>query len=320
MQKRKRKPSRGELHGNSNPRTSVSRLSNRTFDIINITLLSIITLVILYPIYFTVIASVSDPYAVVKGKVIFWFKDFTLDPYKNVFANKEIWTGYANSIANTMIVVVYSLCITISAAFTLSRKDLRGKKFLTAFFILVMYFGGGMVPYYLLIKNLHLMNTRWALILPAGFSVYNMIIAKASIQTNLPEELFDAAKIDGCSIFGIYFKIVLPLSKAIIAVIALYVAVASWSSWFDAMLFINDKKLYPLQYVLRGILIQNQELKIMDTGSLNGEMIQSMMKRKYMAEGMKYSVIFISSLPMLIAYPFVQKYFTKGVMIGSVKE
>lgn len=298
----------------------VSGLSSRTFDAINTALLIVIALVTLYPLYFTVIASVSDPYAVVKGQVVFWFKEFTLEPYANVFANKEIWTGYANSIINTGIVVVYSLCITIPAAFVMSRKGLWGKKFFTGFFLLVMYFSGGMVPYYLLIKNLHLMNTRLALILPAGFSVYNMIIARTSIQVNLPEELCDAARIDGCSIFGIFFRIVLPLSKAIIAVIALYVAVGSWSSWFDAMLFIKDKKLYPLQYVLRGILIQNQELKVMSTGSINGELAQAMMRRRYMAEGMKYSLIFISSLPMLAAYPFVQKYFVKGAMIGAVKE
>lgn len=295
-------------------------LVNRVFDVTDTAILIIFTLIVLYPLYFTVIASVSDPYAVAKGEVVLWIKDFTLEPYKNVFANEEIWTGYKNSIINTVILVLYSLCLTIPAAFVLSRRDLKGKTVLTNFFIIIMYFNGGMIPLYLVVKSLGLLDSRWALILPAGFSTYNMIIAKSTIQNSIPEDMYDAARIDGCSIFRVFFNIVLPLSKPIIAVIALYVAVASWGSWFDAMLYITDKELYPLQYVLRGILIQNQELKIIKTGSMNGELIESMMRRQYMAEGMKYSLIFISSLPMLIAYPFVQKYFVKGTMIGAVKE
>ena len=286
----------------------------------NIFLLTVITLVILYPLYFTVIASISDPHAVQRGEVILWFKKFTLDPYKNVFANKEIWTGYKNSIINTVIVVLFSLSLTMPAAFVLSRRDLKGKKFLTNYFIFTMYFAGGMIPSYLLVKNLGLMNTRWALILPAGFSVYNMIIARTSMQSTLSEELFEAAKIDGCSIFGMFFRIALPLSKAIIAVIALYVAVAHWGSWFNAMLYIQDKDLYPLQYVLRGILIQNQQMDIIDTSGMDGELITSQLMRAYMAQGMKYSLIFISAAPMLAAYPFVQKHFVKGVMVGAVKQ
>ena len=295
-------------------------LFNRTFDITVVIILMIFTLIVLYPLYFTVIASVSDPYAVAKGQVVLWLKDFTLEPYKNVFANEEIWTGDRNSIINTCILVIYSLALTIPAAFVLSRKNLKGRKILTNFFIIIMYFNGGMVPLYLLVKNLHLLDTRWALILPVGFTTYNMIIAKTTIQHTIPEELYEAARIDGCSVFRVFFNIVIPLAKPVIAVIALYVAVASWSSWFDAMLYITDKDLYPLQYVLRGILIQNQELKIVNTGGMDGQLVESMMRRQYMAEGMKYSLIFISSLPMLVAYPFVQKYFVKGTMIGAVKE
>ncbi len=295
-------------------------LFNRTFDIMVAVILIIFTLIVLYPLYFTVIASVSEPYAVAKGQVVLWIKNLTLEPYKNVFANKEIWVGYRNSIVNTCILVVYSLALTIPAAFVLSRKNLKGRRILTNFFIIIMYFNGGMIPLYLLVKQLNLLDTRWALILPVGFATYNMIIAKTTIQNTIPEELYEAARIDGCSVFRVFFNIVIPLSKPIIAVIALYVAVASWSSWFDAMLYISDKDLYPLQYVLRGILIQNQELKIVNIGGMDGQLVESMMRRQYMAEGMKYSLIFISSLPMLIAYPFVQKYFVKGTMIGAVKE
>ena len=295
-------------------------MSDKAFDIINLVLLLMITLVILYPLYFTVIASLSDPYAVVRGEVLFWIKDFTIEPYKNVFANEEIWTGYYNSIINTVLAVLYNLVITIPAAFVMSRRNLKGVNLFMGFFVFTMYFSGGMIPSYLLVKDLGLMNTRWALILPIGFSVYNMIIARTFFQSTLSEELFEAARIDGCSVFGTFFKIVLPLSGAIIAVIALYVAVGHWNSWFNALLYITDKKLYPLQYILRSILIQNQEMNIINTqGMQNAEMVQYFVRRKYMAEGMKYSLIFISSLPMLIAYPFVQKYFVKGVMIGAIK-
>ena len=295
-------------------------MSDKAFDIINLVLLLMITLVILYPLYFTVIASLSDPYAVVRGEVLLWIKDFTIEPYKNVFANEEIWTGYFNSIVNTVLAVLYNLVLTIPAAFVMSRRNLRGINLFMGFFVFTMYFSGGMIPSYLLVKDLGLMNTRWALILPIGFSVYNMIIARTFFQSTLSEELFEAARIDGCSVFGTFFKIVLPLSGAIIAVIALYVAVGHWNSWFSALLYITDKKLYPLQYILRSILIQNQEMNIINTqGMQNADMIQYFVRRKYMAEGMKYSLIFISSLPMLIAYPFVQKYFVKGVMIGAIK-
>ena len=295
-------------------------MSDKAFDIINLVLLLMITLVILYPLYFTVIASLSDPYAVVRGEVLLWIKDFTIEPYKNVFANEEIWTGYFNSIVNTVLAVLYNLVLTIPAAFVMSRRNLRGVNLFMGFFVFTMYFSGGMIPSYLLVKDLGLMNTRWALILPIGFSVYNMIIARTFFQSTLSEELFEAARIDGCSVFGTFFKIVLPLSGAIIAVIALYVAVGHWNSWFSALLYITDKKLYPLQYILRSILIQNQEMNIINTqGMQNADMIQYFVRRKYMAEGMKYSLIFISSLPMLIAYPFVQKYFVKGVMIGAIK-
>lgn len=295
------------------------RISNKTFDAVNIALLIAITVVVLYPLYFTVIASFSDPYAVSRGQVIFWVREFTTEAYKNVFANNEIWVGYANSIINTVVKVLLSLCMTMPAAFVMSRRGLKGQNLIMGFFVFTMYFNGGMITHYLLIRNMGLLDTRSALILPGIFSVYNMIIARTSMQTNLPEELCDAARIDGCSVFGIFFNIALPLSKAIIAVVALYVAVGEWSSWFDALLYITNKALYPLQYVLRSILIQNQELTIIDTGSMDGLMMDAFLRRKLMAEGMKYSLIFISSLPMLAAYPFVQKYFVKGVMIGSVK-
>ncbi len=295
-------------------------MSDKTFDIINVILLVLITLVIIYPLYFTVIASFSEPYEVAKGNVIFYPKGFTLEAYANVFRNDDIWIGYKNTIINTILTVIYNLIVTIPAAYVMSRKGLKGKGALMGYFVFTMYFSGGLIPGYLLVKGLGLMNTRWALIIPAGFSVYNMIIGRTFFMSNMPDELYEAAKIDGCSEFGIFFKIALPLAGAIIAVIALYVAVGTWNSWFNVLLYITDKKLYTLQYVLRAILIQNQEMSIIDVGKMsNTEAVTALMRRKYMAEGMKYSIIFIASLPMLIAYPFVQKHFVKGVMIGALK-
>ncbi len=295
-------------------------MSDRAFDTVNLILLIIITLIIIYPLYFTVIASFSDPYEVVKGHVLILPKGITFEPYTNVFRNDDIWIGYKNSLINTVITVLYNLIVTIPAAYVMSRKGLKGKGALMAYFVFTMYFGGGLIPHYLLVKGLGLLNTRWALIIPAGFSVYNMIIARTFFMSNMPDELYEAAKIDGSSEFGTFFRIALPLSGAIIAVIALYVAVGTWNSWFPVLLYVTDKKLFTLQYVLRAILIQNQELSIINVDSMdNTEAIASLMRRKYMAEGMKYSIIFIASLPMLIAYPFVQKYFVKGVMIGALK-
>lgn len=292
---------------------------DKVFDSVNIILLLIITLITIYPLYFTVIASFSDPYAVAGGKVILWPIKMTLEPYINVLKNDDIWIGYRNSIINTTVVVLYSLALTLPAAYALSKKVLRGRNVIMAYFVFTMYFSGGMIPFYLLIKNMGLMNNRLALILPAGFSVYNMIIARAFFQSTIPEELYDSAKIDGCDEYRTFFQIVMPLSKAIIAVVALYVAVSHWNSWFRVLLFIDKKALYPLQYVLRYTLILNQQLTIVEYENMNIEELENLLRRQYMSEGMKYSIIFISALPMLIAYPFVQKYFVKGVMIGSIK-
>ena len=293
--------------------------SDKLFDTVNIILLCFVGLIILYPLYFTVIASVSNPYPVMRGEVLLYPKEFTLEPYKNVFINDDIWMGYYNTIVNTVMVTAYNLVLTIPAAYVLARRGLKGRNIFMFIFVFTMYFSGGMIPGYLLVKQLGLINTRWALIIPAGMSVYNMIIARTFFQSNLSEELYEAARIDGCNEYGIFFRIALPLSGAIIAVVALYVAVGSWNSYFSALLYVSDRKLYPLQFVLRNILITNQQMKLINTGSLSSKQIESMYRKKIMAESMKYSIIFISSLPMLIAYPFVQKYFVKGVMIGALK-
>jgi len=294
-------------------------LSDKVFDVLNISIMIIVMVVITYPLYFTVIASLSNPYAVYNGQVVYLIKNFTFEAYTNVFENEEIWRGYYNSFLNTGIVVIYSLAITIPAAYVMSRKNFRGKAIFMVFYVVTMYFSGGLIPSYLLIKQLNLIDTRWALIIPAGFSVYNMIICRTFYQSNIPEELYEAARIDGCGQFGMFFRIALPLSGAIIAVIALFNTVGHWNSYFSALLYIDRQSLFPLQYVLRNILIENEQMEVLTIDSMDAGIAESALRRRMMAEGMKYSLIFIASAPMLTIYPFVQKYFVKGVMIGALK-
>lgn len=292
---------------------------NRIFDIVVITILMIIVLIMIYPMYFTILASLSNPYAVSRGDVVWKVVGFTLEPYQNVIRNNQIWTGFYNTIINTAIVTVYNLVLTIPCAYVLSRKVLPIRYILMTYFMITMYFSGGMIPSYLLVRDLGILNTRWSLILPVGFSVYNMIIARSFFQSSFSQELFDAASIDGASEFRVFTSVVLPLSGSIIAVIALYVAVANWNSYFNALLYVDDKRLFPLQYVLRNILIAEEGMSIGDMSSMQVEEIDVILRRQLMAKGMKYSLVFISSAPMMLIYPFVQKHFVKGVMIGAVK-
>ena len=294
--------------------------SDRVFDAINELLLIVLVLIIVYPLYFTVIASFSEPVNVVEGKVIFLPSGFTLDPYKEVFKNSEVWVGYRNTIVYTVAGTVLSLMLTIPAAYVLSKKHLVGRGFISLYFVFTMFFGGGMIPFFITVKNLGLLNKPYTLIVLGCFSVYNMVISRVYFESSIPEALYEAAEIDGCSQIRQFFTIAVPLAKPVIAVIALYYAVARWNDFFTGLIFISDKKYYPLQLILRNILIENQtKISKMDTTNLKAEELLYLTRQAYMAEAMKYALIFISSLPMLIAYPFVQKYFVKGVMLGSIK-
>lgn len=292
------------------------------FDICNYTFMLLILFITIYPLYFTVIASISDPKAVATGEVVWLPVGFTLDSYKQVFEYKPIWTGYANTILYTVCGTLFNLFLTIPAAYTLSKKYLPGKNILMGFFMVTMYFSGGMVPTYLLVKNLGLVNSRWALIILGGISIYNLIVTKTFFSTGISESLYEAARIDGAGEIRTFFSIAVPLAKPIIAVMLLYYAVAHWNDYFTALLYVNDRDLVPLQTVLREVLIQNQSAldpeKMQRTMS-EGELIDSA-KRVYTAYAMKYSMVFIASAPLLAIYPFIQKYFVKGVMIGAVKE
>lgn len=294
--------------------------SSTIFNFFTYGFLILLSIVILYPLYFTVIASFSDPYEVVSGNVMFWVKGFNINSYAEVFKNKEIWIGYRNGIAYTVFGTMLNLLLTIPAAYALSKKFLWKRNLVTSYFLITMYFSGGLLPTYIQVKSLGLLNKPYTLIILGGLSVYNLVVARTYFQTSIPESLYEAAEIDGCSQFGQFFRIALPLAKPIVAVITLYYAVGRWNNFFDSLVYITDSKLYSLQMVLRNILLQSQmALSQIDTSSMEAEALSDAVQRAYIAEAMKYSIIFIASLPMLIAYPFVQKYFVKGVMVGSVK-
>ncbi len=272
-----------------------------------------ISAVILYALWFVVIASVSDPNRVASGEVLFLPKGITLEGFKYIFRDKRIWTGYRNTILYTTVGTLIGLFITIPAGYALSKKDMVGKGIIMKLLVFTKYFSGGLIPTYLVVKRLHLVNTPYVLMIMGSFSVFNLILCRTFFINTLPQELQEAAEIDGCTIFQYFIKIVLPLSKAIIAIMALYYAVGHWNSFFNGLIYVTDIKLYPLQVILRDILISGQSV---DPSSMDPDALEMM---KQIARTIKYGVMIVSSLPVLIMYPFVQKYFVKGVMIGSVK-
>jgi putative aldouronate transport system permease protein len=296
---------------------SIKRIS--VFDFFNVFGLSLLLFVIVYPIYFTVIASLSDPYAVINGDVFLWIKGLQFDAYRFVFRYKLIWTGYYNSIIYTVGGTVLALFMTIPAAYVLSKKDLPARRFFATLFLIIMYFSGGLIPTYLIVRDLGLLDKPLTLVILGSFSVYNLIITRTYFQTAIPDSLYEAARVDGSSELRSFFNIALPLSKPIIAVITLYYGVAKWNDFFNALVYVRSDSLMSLQLVLRNILLTSET--ILKSTDFNGseEEVDALIRLAYMAQSMKYSIIFIASAPLLIAYPFVQKYFVKGVMIGSVK-
>lgn len=276
-------------------------------------LVTVFLIAVLYPLIYIVSSSFSSGNAVSTGKVILWPVDFSLEGYKSVFSNKDILIGYRNTFFYTTFGTFFNVCLTLITAYPLSRKDFVGRNVLSFFFSFTMMFSGGIVPSYLLLRDLHLINTVWALVIPGALSVYNMLVVKTFMQTSIPTDLLEAAQIDGCSDAKYFFKILLPLSKASIAVVALFYAVAHWNSYFNALMYITDRNLIPLQLVLREILINNKFDANMVTDPALLEAKQGM------ADLLKYSLMVVSSVPILCVYPFAQKYFVKGVMIGSVK-
>lgn len=294
--------------------------SDKVFGFVNGLLLILILLIMVYPLYFVIIASVSDPIQVGQGKLVLLPKGFTLDSYKEAFREKQIWVGYRNSIYYTVVGTLFNLFLTVPTAYALSKKKMRFHGALTFYYVFTMYFGGGLLPYYLLVKEMGLINKPYTLIVLGGLSVYNVVVTRTYFANSIPESLYEATEIDGGSEFDNFFRIALPLSKPIIAVIALYYAVGRWNDYFTAMIYTAKKAYQPLQTVLRGILLEGEmTLGRIDINILSEEEMAYYVRKSFLVESMKYSIIFIASLPMLIAYPFVQKYFVQGVMIGSVK-
>lgn len=282
------------------------------FDIISYTIAILLLIVIIYPLYFIIIASFSNPTAVSNGRVLLWPVGFTLDGYRALLDAPQLWVGYRNTILYTLVGTVLGLCFNIPAAYSLSRKDLYGRRVLNIFFLIVMFFSGGLIPTFLVVRQLGLYNSFWVMVLPFSVSIYNIIVARTFFESSIPPDLHDAAQVDGCNNLRFFFQMVLPLSKAIIAVIALWTAIHHWNSYFNALIYLRDESLQPLQLILRNILITNQRLFAVTTGEAALEAVRK-------ANLLRYTSIIVSTLPILCFYPFIQKHFAQGVMIGAVK-
>lgn len=287
--------------------------SNTPYDIISTILLIAILLIVFYPLYFVAIASVSDANAIANGQVILLPKGVSFIGYRRIFQDSRIFTGYYNAVLYTVASTIIGTVTTVMAGYSLSRTDLPGRRWLTLLYIFTMYFSGGLIPTYLAVKNVGLLGSPWSVILMGSFSAYNIIISRTFFMCNIPSELLEAASIDGCPNGKFFFSIVMPLSKSIVAVIALYYAVAQWNNYFNAMIYLNKQEQYPLQLVLREILLSSQSVQAEVSD------VDAMQEMQRIAATIKYGVIIVASLPMLIIYPFIQKHFVKGILIGSVK-
>lgn len=289
-----------------------SREDKILYTAVNILLVCCILLVA-YPLIYVVSSSFSSGTAVSTGRVILWPVDVSLEGYKTVFSHKLIGTAYRNTIFYTVVGTFINVSVTVICAYPLARNDFPMKRFFSVFFIIIMFFNGGMIPTYMVISDLHMINTVWAMLLPGAISVYNMILVRTFIKSSIPSALLEVSQIDGCSDIKYFVHILLPLSRPVIAVITLYYAVGHWNAYFNAMMYLNDQELYPLQIILRQILVANQI-------NLN-EMVdvEAMVAKQGLADVLKYALIVVSTAPILCVYPFIQRFFIKGVMIGSVK-
>lgn len=283
------------------------------FDAVNMTLLALLLLAVAYPLLFIVSASISNPVAVNNGEVWLWPQDITLRGYEKIFADRLIWSGYRNTLLYTALGTAINVVVTLLCGYALSRKDLVGRNVFMMLFVFTMFFSGGIIPLFLVVKQMCIMNSIWAMVLPSAMSVISMIIARTFFVSTIPDELLEAAQLDGCSNTQFFGRIVLPLSAPLIAIMVLLYAVEHWNAYFQALIFLTQEEKFPLQLVLRNILIANQ---------LQADMVVDVdliSERQMLGEAIKYGVIVVSSLPILLLYPFLQRYFVKGVMLGSIK-
>lgn len=281
--------------------------SRRVFLILNTILLLLISFAMLYPVLYVIAASFSEETAILRGEVFILPVQAHVKAYQKVFVYPLLWQSYGNTLFYTFLGTAINLVLTVFGAWALSQKKLVGRRFLTLMCTFTMFFGGGMIPTFLVVKGLGMLNTVWAMVLPGAVSTYNMILMRTFFR-QIPESLVEAAELDGCRDFGILFRIVLPLSLASLMTIGMFYAVAHWNSYFSAVLYLSKRELFPLQIILRQVVLLNEIVE------------NSTSTENVMAEGIKYATIVVAMLPMLCIYPFVQRYFVKGVMIGSVKE
>jgi putative aldouronate transport system permease protein len=286
---------------------------DRTFDLVNYLFLSVCLVAVVYPLIFVVSSSLSSPEAVISGRVWLWPVRPTLDGYKLVFESSQIWRGFANSVFYTCVGTAINVVLTVMLAYPLARKDFRGRNGMMFLVTFTMMFSGGIIPTFLLVRGIGILNTRWAMILPNAIAVWNVIITRTYFQANVPGELLEASQLDGCSNSRFIYSVVIPLSGPIVAVIALFYAVMHWNTFFNALIYLRDSRLYPLQVILRSILLENQiDYQIVTN-------IEQEEARQQIAQLLKFALIVVASLPMMFVYPFVQKYFVRGVLIGALK-
>ena len=289
--------------------------SDRVFNAVNYVFLTGMLLAVAYPLYFMAIASFSDPHLVNNGKLWLFPKGITFEGYRRIFGDSRIWTAYLNTTIYTLGGVSVNLLVTIPAAYALSRRDLWGRNLVMVLFTFTLLFGGGLIPTYLIIRSLGVLNTRWVMIIPNAVAVWNLIIARTFFQTTVPPDLLDASRMDGASNLRFFVSVVIPISPAIIAVLALFYGVGHWNAFFEALIYLKDPELYPLQLVLRSILIMNESAAEM----MESSDPDTVAEQQRIIEVIKYGLIMVASVPVLLLYPFLQKYFVKGVMIGALK-
>lgn len=293
----------------TNKKISQDKIVNALFYIIAFLMI----VIVIYPLWFVVIASFSNPADVANGEVWLWPKKWDLSGYKELFKQAQLWKSYGNTILYTLIGTLIGLVVNVPAGYAMSRRDLKGKKWINIFYLIPMFVSGGLIPTYFVVKFFGLLDTFWVMVLPFSVSTYNIIVVRTFFKESLPETLWEAAQLDGCGTFRYFIQFAVPLSKAILAVVGLWTAVGIWNSWFNALIYIQNEDLVPLQLLLRRILISNQSL----LGAATGTMAQEL---RQLADMMKYASIVVSTIPIMCLYPFLQKYFNQGVMIGAVKE
>lgn len=289
--------------------------SDKLFDVLNKTLVWFFIIVIAYPLVYICSAAISDPQLVSTGEMWLWPKGITFEGFQRVFNDSEIWMGYFNTIFYTLLGTFINLAVTLPMAYALTRKDLRGKGIIMGMLVFTMFFDGGLIPTYLLVKNLGMVDTIWAMVIPGAAAVWNIIVTMTFFKVAIPRELEESAEMDGASVFRIFLQVVLPLSLPIIAVMGLFYGVGHWNQYFNALIYLNDRSLFSLQLILREILVLSQ----MSTEMMESTDPETILEQQRIANIIKYAVMIVSAAPLLIVYPFLQRFFLKGVMIGSIK-